>query len=143
MSCVVDVVLILGALCKSKVHETRSHAHGSGNEGVSTRKQKAEAKTTEGESEQSPKKAKTENEEKAENENGEENGKSTDEIKAEFEKFCKATSEHLSIQQMREILEANGQNASGADDAVVPRWLVIIADLILSFLKHQMVYYFY
>lgn len=102
---------------------------------MSTRKQKAEAKTSEGESEQSPKKAKTGNEEKAsaakkekaENDNGEENGKSTEEIKAQFEKFCKATSEHLSIQQMREILEANGQNASGADDAVVPKWLVFIA----------------
>lgn len=102
---------------------------------MSTRKQKAEAKASEAESEHSPKKAKTENEEKPsaskkekdENDNGEENGKSTEEIKAEFEKFCKATSEHLSIQQMREILEANGQNSSGSDDAVVPRWLVMIS----------------
>ncbi|KAK6119900.1 hypothetical protein DH2020_046347 [Rehmannia glutinosa] len=47
--------------------------------------------------------------------------KSTEEIKAAFEKFCKATSEHLSIQQMREILEANGQDSTGSDDAVVPR----------------------
>lgn len=99
---------------------------------MATKKQKAEGKTTEGEAEQSPKKAKTQNEDKtndkeaakAENENGKENGKSTEEIKAEFEKFCKATSEHLSIQQMREILEANGQDGSGSDDAVVPRWLV-------------------
>lgn len=52
-----------------------------------------------------------------------------EEIKAEFEKFCKATLEHLSIQQMREILEANGQDAGGIDDAVVPRWLVIIPHL--------------
>ncbi|PIN25417.1 NAD(+) ADP-ribosyltransferase, partial [Handroanthus impetiginosus] len=108
-----------------KVHETRSHAHSSGNEErMVTRKQKAEA-----EAEQSPKKAKIEDEskakyekkEKAEDENGQENGKSTEDIKAEFEKFCKATSEYLSIQRMREILEANGQDSSGSDDAVVPR----------------------
>lgn len=93
---------------------------------MATRKQKAEAKS-EGESEQSPKKAKTENKEKpgekVDNDNGAQNGKSTEEIKAEFQKFCKAMSEHLSIQQMHEILEANGQPASGSDDAVVPRWL--------------------
>lgn len=108
-----------------KVHETRSHAHSSGDdERKITRKQKAEGKTTEAEAEQLPKKAKIEDEDKAKDENGQENGKSTEDIKAEFEKFCKATSEHLSIKQMREILEANGQDASGADDAVVPRWLV-------------------
>ncbi|KAH6773045.1 poly ADP-ribose polymerase 3 [Perilla frutescens var. frutescens] len=89
---------------------------------AAARKQKAEAKASSGEWEasQSPKKAKTESDDH-ENENGDENGKSTEEIKAEFEKFCKATSEHLSIKQMREILEANGQDAGGSDDAVVPR----------------------
>ncbi|KAL0436304.1 UNVERIFIED_CONTAM: protein ADP-ribosyltransferase PARP3 [Sesamum radiatum] len=103
-----------------KVHETRSHAHSSGDdERKITRKQKAEGKTAEAEAEQSPKKAKIEDEDNTKDENGQENGKSTEDIKAEFEKFCKATSEHLSIQQMREILEANGQDA--ADDAVVPR----------------------
>ncbi|KAK4440615.1 protein ADP-ribosyltransferase PARP3 [Sesamum alatum] len=105
-----------------KVHETRSHAHSSGDdERKITRKQKAEGKTTEGEAEKSPKKAKTEEEDETKDEDGQEDGKSTEDIKAQFEKFCKATSEHLSIQQMREILEANGQDASGADDAVVPR----------------------
>ncbi|XP_057806212.1 protein ADP-ribosyltransferase PARP3 isoform X2 [Salvia miltiorrhiza] len=112
-----------------KVHETRSHSYSSGNEEkVATRKQKAEAKASEGGSEHSPKKAKTETDERAKDAKkdktkGEENGneKSTEEIKAEFEKFCKATSEYLSFQQMREILEANGQDASGSDDAVVPR----------------------
>ncbi|KAK6119857.1 hypothetical protein DH2020_046404 [Rehmannia glutinosa] len=80
-----------------------------------TRKQKAEAETG-----QSPKKAKLEDEDEAEDQNGA-SAKSTEEIKAAFEKFCKATSEHLSIQQMREILEANGQDSTGSDDAVVPR----------------------
>ncbi|KAL1557622.1 Poly [ADP-ribose] polymerase 3, variant 2 [Salvia divinorum] len=46
-----------------------------------------------------------------------ENGKSTEEIVAAFEKRCKAMSEHLSLRQMREILEATG---GGVDDAVVP-----------------------
>lgn len=105
-----------------KVHETRSHSHSSGNEERKvTRKQKAEGKaTTEAEAEHSPKKAKIEDDDDDnEHENG---GKSTEDIKEKFDKFCKATSEHLSIPQMREILEANGEDASGADDAVVPRW---------------------
>ncbi|KAM7522518.1 hypothetical protein LguiA_012420 [Lonicera macranthoides] len=59
---------------------------------------------------------------KLENDNGKaSNGKSRDEIAMEFDKFCKSTSEHLSIQQMRDILDANGQDPSGSDDAVVPR----------------------
>ncbi|KAL2511120.1 Poly [ADP-ribose] polymerase 3 [Abeliophyllum distichum] len=97
-----------------KVHETRSNAHSSGHEEkMVTRKQKAEGKAPE--SEQSPKKAKTEGE------NDQTNGKSTADIKEEFENFCKETSEHLSIEQMRKILETNGQDSTGSDDAVVPR----------------------
>ncbi|GER36564.1 poly [ADP-ribose] polymerase, partial [Striga asiatica] len=97
---------------RMKVHETRSHAQAPGKEEkMVTRKQKAES-----EAGQSPKKAKTEDE----GQDGQPSKKSIEEIKAEFEKFCKATSEHLSIQQMREILEANGQDSSGSDDAVVP-----------------------
>ncbi|KAG8371172.1 hypothetical protein BUALT_Bualt13G0059400 [Buddleja alternifolia] len=42
-------------------------------------------------------------------------------IKAEFEKLCKAITDHLSVQQMSEILEVNGQDASGDSDAVVRR----------------------
>ncbi|KAL3518532.1 hypothetical protein ACH5RR_021121 [Cinchona calisaya] len=96
------------------VHETRSHAHQPGEEErMVTRKQKAESKGHE--AEQSPKKA------KSENDNDQNHGKSTSEIAADFEKFCKATREHLSIEQMREILEANGQDPSGSDDAVVPK----------------------
>ncbi|GFQ06085.1 poly [ADP-ribose] polymerase 3 [Phtheirospermum japonicum] len=98
-----------------EVHETRSHAHGSGKEEkMVTRKQKA----AEAEAAQSPKKAKVEDDE--EEQNGQ-HKKSTEEVKADFEMFCRATSEHLSIQQMREILEANGQDSTGGDDAVVPR----------------------
>ncbi|XP_047970392.1 protein ADP-ribosyltransferase PARP3-like isoform X2 [Salvia hispanica] len=117
-----------------KVHETRSDARCSGDqERVATRKHKAEAKASEGGSDHWAKRAKTVAEERAEDvkkakakgkeqaedvekENG--NEKSTEEIIAEFEKFCKAMSEHLSLQQMREILEANG----GVNDVVVPGW---------------------
>ncbi|OIT08015.1 PREDICTED: poly [ADP-ribose] polymerase 3 [Nicotiana attenuata] len=97
-----------------KVHERRGHPHASDEEKKVTRKQKAESKSQE--SGQSPKKPKTEGD------NEQANGKSNaTDIAAEFEKFCKATSEHLSIKQMREILEANGRDSSVSDDAVVPR----------------------
>ncbi|KAL3616068.1 Poly [ADP-ribose] polymerase 3 [Castilleja foliolosa] len=87
-----------------KVHETRSHAPGTGkDEKMVTRKQKA----AEGEGGQSPKKAKVDDD------------KSAEEIKAEFDKFCKVISEHLSVEQMREILDANGQDSTSGD-AVVP-----------------------
>ncbi|KAI4334250.1 hypothetical protein L6164_018962 [Bauhinia variegata] len=91
-----------------KVHETRSHVHASGDEEkVMTRKQKAEYKLHE--AEHSPKKA------KPENDNGQTNGKSTADIAAEFDEFCKAVSEHLSVDQMRQILEANSIDSSGSD----------------------------
>ncbi|XP_051113230.1 protein ADP-ribosyltransferase PARP3 isoform X2 [Andrographis paniculata] len=110
-----------------QVQETRS---GEGDRMV-TRKQKAEAKTgeAEAEAEHAPKKARADEEDeerekqtkKEETESRENNWKSTEDVKAEFERLCKVTREHLSIQQMRDILEANGQNAAGSDDAVVPR----------------------
>ncbi|XP_060197046.1 protein ADP-ribosyltransferase PARP3-like isoform X3 [Lycium barbarum] len=95
-----------------KVHETRSQAHAASEEKKVTRKQKAESKSQDS---ASPKKAKTEEDA------GPEDGKSMADIKAEFEKFCKTIIEHLSVKQMREILEANGQHSAGDDDAVVPR----------------------
>ncbi|XP_027083757.1 protein ADP-ribosyltransferase PARP3 isoform X2 [Coffea arabica] len=96
-----------------KVHEKGSHAHQPAEEDrMVTRKQKAESKGHE--EGQSPKKA------KSENDNDRNNGKTTSGIAADFDKFCKATREHLSIEQMRGILEANGQDPSGLDDAVVP-----------------------
>ncbi|PWA56584.1 poly [Artemisia annua] len=96
-----------------KLHETRSQHHDE--EKIMTRKQKAEKQQ---EHDEKPnKKAKSE-----EKHNGSaKNGKSVDEIIMEFDKFCKTTSQHLSIQQMRQILEANNADTSGDDDAVVPR----------------------
>lgn len=82
-----------------------------------TRKQKAENKAHD--AEQSPKKA------KAESDNGHPNGKSSaDTASAEFDEFCKAINEHLSVEQLREVLEANGLDSSGPDHVVVRRWSV-------------------
>lgn len=95
--------------------ETRSQNHPPGDEEkIMTRKQKAEKQ----EHEHPHKKPKSED-----NNNRNNNGsnKSVAEIVAEFDNFCKATSQHLSISQMREILEANNADSSGSDDAVVPR----------------------
>ena len=113
-----------------KVHETRSQAHASAEEEKEGKMRKAENKVNEAEqthkkvkaekAEKEKEKAKTEKAEKEENkDNG--NGKSAADVAKEFEEFCKATSEHLSIKHMREILEANGQGAV-SDDAVVPKW---------------------
>lgn len=99
--------------------DTRSQNHPPGDEEkIMTRKQKAEKQ----EHEQSPNK-KPKSEDNNNNNNGNKsNNKSLTDIVAEFDNFCKTTSQHLSIKQMREILKANNANSSGSDDAVVPRW---------------------
>lgn len=82
-----------------------------------TRKQKAESKGQEGG--HSPKKP------KSENDNGQQNGEPAHEdITAEYEDFCKAIREHLSLDQMRQILEANGLDSSGSEGSVMRKWLV-------------------
>lgn len=81
---------------------------------MGTRRQKAESR---GQDESSKKKPKV-----TDGENGGANAKSAAAIALEFDEFCKATREHLSIEEMRRILEANAQDPSGSDDAVVPRW---------------------
>ncbi|XP_052885106.1 protein ADP-ribosyltransferase PARP3 isoform X1 [Gossypium arboreum] len=102
-----------------KLHEKRSHshAHGTGDEEkIMTRKQKADQlKSNEGN--ESPKKP------KVEADNDQHNGKATTEVAKEFEEFCKSVREHLSVAQMREILEANGQDSSGSDASVVIKCL--------------------
>ncbi|CAK8576374.1 unnamed protein product [Lathyrus sativus] len=98
-----------------KVHEARSHvhhAHGE-EEKVMTRKQKADSKAQE--VEHSPKKA------KVENEDGHTNGKSAANVEQEYDEFCKATNEKLSLEQMKEILEANGLDSSGSDLEITRR----------------------
>lgn len=104
-----------------KVHDTRSHshAHGAGEEEkIMTRKQKAESKTHE--NEQSPKKV------KSEDENGRANGKSeASDLTNEFEEFCKATRESLSIDQMKEILQMNDQDSTGSDYEIASKWYYI------------------
>lgn len=85
--------------------ETRSHVH-------ETRKQKAESKSHD--AEHSPKKAKLETED----------GKSATDVLEEYDEFCKATKEHLTLEQMKEILEANGLDSSGSNLEITRRWLV-------------------
>lgn len=80
-----------------------------------TRKQKAENRAHE--AEQSPKKAKAE----SDTNSGNPNGKSSAQ---EFEDFCKAINEHLSVQQLREVLESNGLDCSGPDHVIIRRWSV-------------------
>lgn len=101
---------------ESRSHNVH-HAHGE-EEKVMTRKQKAESKAHE--VEHSPKKAKVEDEK-----NGHTNGKSASDVVQEYDEFCKATNEQLSLDQMKEILEANGLDSSGSDLEITRSWLVI------------------
>ncbi|URE26762.1 PADR1 (NUC008) domain [Musa troglodytarum] len=102
-----------------KVHETRSHTRSSAEEEgkIGKGKQKAENGGRDSEQQQASKTKKA----KVEGENRDANGKPAAVVAAEFEEFCKATRQHLSINEMRRILEANEQDPSGSDDAVVPR----------------------
>ncbi|XP_078435135.1 poly ADP-ribose polymerase 3 [Wolffia australiana] len=86
-----------------KVHETRSHAHGMGEEEgkMTTRKHKAEAKVHE-----------TGKNKKA---------KPTDVETKEFSDFCKSLSGKISVEDMRKLLEVNDQEASGSAEDIVFR----------------------
>ncbi|XP_073133427.1 protein ADP-ribosyltransferase PARP3-like [Henckelia pumila] len=96
------------------LHQWQSHRNSrSDDEERNARKQKAKGKAPV--TEKSPKKSRTEDE------NGQDNGESAKDIKAKFKKFCETVTEHLSMKQMREILEANDHDSGGSDDAVVPR----------------------
>lgn len=105
------------------VHETRSRTHGTEEGKAAPKRQKAEDKEQEG-GEQGPSKNKSDEPEvpaktkklKSEESELNENENAT----KEFTDFCKAIREHLSVEDMRKILEANEQDASGSEDAVVP-----------------------
>ena len=102
-------------IIEMKVHETRSHAHGMGEEEgkMTTRKQKAEARVHETEKNKKAKPAETER------------VKSVEGFARDFPDFCKAVSQHLSIEDMRKLLEANAQEASGSDEDLLFRWYVL------------------
>lgn len=72
------------------------------------RKHKAEGKLPE--SEPSQKKA------KPENENG------TGDVASEYKDFCKAVEENLSIDQIKEVLETNGQDSSAPEETLLAQW---------------------
>ncbi|XP_010520428.1 PREDICTED: poly [ADP-ribose] polymerase 3 isoform X2 [Tarenaya hassleriana] len=92
-----------------KVHDTRSHAHMSSDDKVMARKHKAEGKLPE--SDHSPKKAKPENG----------NGAGDSAAVSEFKEFCEAVKANLSVEQMKQVLESNGQDSSGTHDEVISR----------------------
>uniref|UniRef100_A0A0E0CLG7 Poly [ADP-ribose] polymerase n=2 Tax=Oryza meridionalis TaxID=40149 RepID=A0A0E0CLG7_9ORYZ len=115
------------------VHETRSRTLAASQEEgkAAPKKQKTESKEQEG-GQQAPSKNKktADNEEhdgeqepsknkKLKAEESDMNGKAT--AVKEFSEFCKAIREHLTVEDMRKILQANEQDASGSEDAVVPR----------------------
>ncbi|GAB2242449.1 hypothetical protein Droror1_Dr00019224 [Drosera rotundifolia] len=118
-----------------KVHETRSQANADQHDESSkimTRKQKAE-QTKAHESENSSKKPKQEDHDtdgkakaKGKQQEEDKSGSRSDEKKPmtedviqEYEELSAAVREHLSAQQMREILEANDQNPSGPASSVI------------------------
>ncbi|KNA12642.1 hypothetical protein SOVF_124230, partial [Spinacia oleracea] len=92
--------------------QTRSQGHDHGEEKMKTRKQKSHEQTDQ----QTPvKKTKQENE----NEDRKTNGKAAS--SKEYEEFCKAIRENLSPDQMKAILQFNGQDPTGLDDSVISR----------------------
>ncbi|XP_065868519.1 protein ADP-ribosyltransferase PARP3 isoform X2 [Euphorbia lathyris] len=95
-----------------KVHETRSQAHPTASEEgkIMTRKQKAENKGHDGEHHHKKSKNDT---------NHDVNGKSKADIAKEYDDFCKAVKDNLSVSQMKEILDMNDQDSSGSDSAVM------------------------
>ncbi|XP_042429440.1 protein ADP-ribosyltransferase PARP3-like [Zingiber officinale] len=101
-----------------KVRETRSHSRASSEEGRNLDKGKQkEDKDADQQQQQLQQQASKSKKPKVEGENGE----SASKISQEFQEFCKATRKHLSIEEMRRILEANEQDAFDSEDAVVPR----------------------
>ena len=118
-----------------EVHETRSRAHAAAQEEgkVASKKQKTESKDQErGQHVASKNKKSAENKgqdaeseaptksKKLKAEESEPNGKGA--AAREFAELCKAIGEHISVEDMRKILQANGQDASGSEDAVIARW---------------------
>ncbi|MQL76103.1 hypothetical protein Taro_008479 [Colocasia esculenta] len=77
---------------------------------MATRKQKAESKALEAERNKKPKPMDAEN------------GKTAgQDIMREFEELCKATRQHLSVEDMRKLIQANDQDSSGPDHEVIVR----------------------
>lgn len=116
------------------VHETRSRVHAAAQEEgkLASKKQKPDNETKErGQNVPSKNKKSADNEgkdgepeaptksKKLKAEESEPNGREA--AAREFAEFCKAIGERLSLEDMRKILQANEQDASGSEDAVVPR----------------------
>ncbi|KAG6536811.1 hypothetical protein ZIOFF_001880 [Zingiber officinale] len=109
-----SLVLARNFTLNLKVRDTRSHTRASSEEESRSSgqgKQKAEEDAKQQQQATKNKKAKVEDG----------NSESTSKISQEFQDFCKSARKHLPIVEMRRILEANEQDASGSEDAVVPR----------------------
>ncbi|PIA28297.1 hypothetical protein AQUCO_07200152v1 [Aquilegia coerulea] len=102
-----------------KAPETRSRAHATHeDEKVGTRKHKAADVKGEEAADHKAKKTKSENTEEEKDQNGHSNG---EKVLEEFVEFCKTTQEKLSVEDMKELLEVNGQDTSGSEHALVLR----------------------
>jgi poly [ADP-ribose] polymerase len=131
-------------LLSLEVHETRSRTHATEEGKAAPKRQKAENNEQEGGQQGSSKNKSDEPEvpvktKKLKGKESELNGKEN--ATKEFTDFCKAIREHLSVEDMRKILEANEQDASGSEDAVVPSWYVLFEILNESFLYLNPNYY--
>lgn len=109
-----------------EVHETRSRTHATEEGKDAPKRQKEEHKEQEGGKER-PSKSKKPVEPEAPTKTkklkgGESEHDGKENATKEFAEFCKVIREHLSVEDMRKILEANGQDASGSEDAVVQSW---------------------
>ncbi|CAF1774026.1 unnamed protein product [Brassica napus] len=111
-----------------KVHETRSHAHMSSDEQKkgNMRKHKAEGKLPE--AEQSPKKAKSEKD-------------SVNGTGDEYKEFCKAVEENLSVDQIKEVLETNGQDCSAPEETLLAQWLVLTSLFVYVFIFLKFIFF--
>ncbi|KAI4340457.1 hypothetical protein MLD38_025289 [Melastoma candidum] len=109
-----------------KVHETRSSTEGRrpmDDDKIMTRKQKAEQqKAASQQQQQSPKKPRQDNNNGRQPDRKSSNEQSSSrDFPEDYKELRKATEENLSVDQMREILQANDQDGSGSDGLVITK----------------------
>lgn len=90
------------------------------------RKHKAEGKLPE--AEQSPKKAKSEKD-------------SVNGTGDEYKEFCKAVEENLSVDQIKEVLETNGQDCSAPEETLLAQWLVLTSLFVYVFIFLKFIFF--
>ncbi|KAK9726991.1 hypothetical protein RND81_05G250700 [Saponaria officinalis] len=98
----------------------QTHAHGQEDQKMKTRKHKGDTKTNDQTEQQSPTKKARQETESHDGRQTNGRGRSSD-ISKEYEEFCKAIRENLSVDQLKEILKLNGEEPSGPDDALISK----------------------